>query len=64
MDIALIRSFAVRERQSLDVRAEAFNVLNHPVFNNPVSNLSDANFGRILSAADPRILQFALKYRF
>jgi hypothetical protein len=64
MDVALIRSFPVRERHRIDVRAEAFNILNHPVFNNPVSNLSDANFGRILSAADPRILQFALKYSF
>jgi hypothetical protein len=64
MDVALIRSFAVRERQSLDVRVEAFNALNHPAFSTPVATLSDPNFGRILSAADPRILQFALKYRF
>ncbi len=44
--------------------AEAFNVLNHPVYTNPRSSLADANIGRILAAQDPRIMQFALKYVF
>ncbi len=64
MDLALMRNFAVYERQYLQVRVEGFNVLNHPTFQNPDGNLSDANFGRILKANDPRILQFALKYVF
>ena len=64
MDIALMRRIPIMESTHVEVRAEAFNVLNHPVFGNPRSSLTDNNFGRILSAADPRIFQFALKYVF
>ena len=64
LDAALMRSFRVIERQTLVARVEAFNLLNHPVFNNPRNSITDANFGKILGAGDPRILQFALKYVF
>ena len=30
----------------------------------PVISFTSANFGRILSAGDPRIMQFAMKYQF
>jgi hypothetical protein len=30
----------------------------------PVTNFSNANFGRYLAADEPRILQFAVKYQF
>jgi hypothetical protein len=43
---------------------EASNVLNHTNFNNPSANISSAQFGRITSADDPRIIQFGLKYNF
>ena len=33
-------------------------------FNNPTTALNSSNFGRILSAQDPRIMQFALKFDF
>ena len=64
MDMALLRRIRVHETQSVEVRAEAFNVLNHPTFQNPTGTLSNSTFGRILGANDPRILQFALKYSF
>jgi hypothetical protein len=48
----------------LEARGEAFNVINHTNFADPTTNLSSSNFGRILNAGDPRILQFALKLRF
>ncbi len=63
-DAMMVREFRFRESQRFEVRVEAFNVLNHPVFDNPVSNFNSANFGRILSAQDPRIWQFGLKYFF
>jgi hypothetical protein len=69
LDIALSRVFAIRERQSLEVRGEAFNLTNslHP--GNPNTVLNQNTFGRILatapgSAGDPRIMQFAMKYVF
>lgn len=64
-DAMLTRAFPIREHQNLEVRFEAFNFLNHPVFNNPGTTLtSSSTFGKILSANDPRILQFAMKYVF
>ncbi len=64
IDAALMRNFHLREFARLEFRAEAFNVLNHTSFGNPRSGLTDSNFGRILSANSPRIMQFALKIVF
>jgi hypothetical protein len=76
-DTALTRSFRIKESQSVEFRVEAFNVLNSfrpgntstaagapppgQVFD---TNLTSAQFGKILTAQDPRIMQFALKYVF
>lgn len=64
IDAALMRRIPIGESQHVQIRAEAFNVLNHARFNNPRSSLSDSNIGRILGADEPRIMQFALKYVF
>jgi hypothetical protein len=64
VDVALSRIFAIRERQKLEFRAEAFNVLNRLNANNPTAILSSASFGKILTAADPRIMQLAMKFVF
>ena len=49
---------------ALEFRAEAYNVLNTTHFGNPVSNLSNVNFGQITSAFGPRQLQFGVKIQF
>lgn len=63
-DAALHKTFALTERQKLNFRFELFNALNHKVLSNPVSNRSNANFGRIQGASGGRNIQFALKYIF
>ena len=72
-DMALTRMFRIREKQTLQFRAEAFNLPNHLNPAVPVSTTNSGAFGRIqadisgtsgLSAGDPRIIQFALKYLF
>jgi hypothetical protein len=40
-DLQLTRRFILREQLHLDLRAEAFNLLNHPNFSNPVALLPD-----------------------
>jgi carboxypeptidase family protein/TonB-dependent receptor-like protein len=62
-DLALTRTFRMAAR-AVQFRWEVFNVLNRANFNNPTTGLNSTNFGRILSAGDPRIMQFALKFDF
>jgi hypothetical protein len=64
IDMALTRKFTIKEAQNLELRAEAFNLFNHTRLGLPVSNLTSSDFGRVRSAQDPRIMQFAVKYVF
>ena len=64
IDMGVTRTFQVRERQSIQFRAEAFNLPNHLNPGLPVTAINNSNFGKIQTAGDPRLLQFALKYVF
>ena len=48
IDLGITRSFKIREGQSLEFRAEAFNAPNHVNPGNPNTTLTDSSFGRIL----------------
>jgi hypothetical protein len=64
-DLSLGKQFAIREEMSLEVRIEAQNALNHPVFATPDVSVDDGNFGKITSTAvKPRELQLAIKFNF
>jgi hypothetical protein len=64
IDVGITRTFKVREEQSIQFRAEAFNLPNLVNLGDPVTARNNQNFGRILTAGDPRIMQVALKYVF
>ena len=64
MDAAVVRRVRVREGQSVEIRAEAYNILNHPNFGPATTSISSGNFGKILTSGNPRICEFALKYVF
>ena len=76
IDLALERTFPVKERSSFRFRTEFFNLTNTPQFANPSSNLgygdptalhpaASPSFGRITGTlSNPRIIQFAAKYVF
>ncbi len=66
IDLALTKSTHVFRDQSVLFRAEFFNMLNHPNFGNPNSNLSSGvQFGRITTnVGTPRNIEFSLRYSF
>jgi hypothetical protein len=65
IDMALSRVFRVRERVSVELRGEAFNLTNS-YRAGPVTTARNniSQFGQILTAQDPRIMQVALKVLF
>jgi hypothetical protein len=65
-DAAVIRSFPIYRESDLEFRVEYFDVLNHTILGDPVTNRSSGTYGQITSenAAGPRIAQFSLKYLF
>jgi hypothetical protein len=79
-DMALSRTFQVKESQRMEFRVEAFNVTNSfrpgcpsgstgtggscPLGGVNSSFNSTNTFGQIRNSLDPRIMQFALKYVF
>jgi hypothetical protein len=53
-DLGLKKTFHFHERLAFTVGANAYNVLNHVNYANPISNLaSGSNFGSIVSAVQP-----------
>ncbi len=65
LDFSIQRSFSVYKESSLLFRAEFFNLTNTPKFGIPNADRSSPSFGVISNtAANPRIVQFALKYLF
>jgi hypothetical protein len=65
-DVSVIKNTRVTERQNVQLRAEFFNIANHPSFGNPVTTRNTpTTFGTITSiVGNPRLVQFALKYSF
>jgi hypothetical protein len=66
VDMAISKHFPVYERAQFELRGEAFNLLNHPNYSNPITSInSTATFGRITTTAnDARLLQLAAKITF
>ena len=62
--VARARLSACAARHGCSSARKSFNVANHPNFGLPVADLNSVNFGRIFSAAAPRLLQFGLKLIF
>lgn len=63
-DVALQKTFPIREPYSLAFRAEAYNLTNTPYFFTPGESLGSATFGVITTAGNERTVQFSLKLIF
>jgi hypothetical protein len=66
LDASLFRTIPLHESINLELRADAFNAMNHPTFANPTTSLTSASFGQITSTANSnaRVLQFAATLSF
>ena len=64
VDFGLVKNARLMRGQSVQFRAEIFNLFNRVNFGNPVNSLGAPNVGQIISAGSPRVIQFAVKYTF
>ena len=65
-DMSISKQTRIRERVQMEFRADIFNVWNHAQFYSVDGNISNfgGTFGQPLHIRDPRLTQFALKFRF
>jgi hypothetical protein len=71
LDMSLVKATAITERLHLEIRVDAFNLLNHAEFADPITNIASPQFGQIIATGSPstnqplaRILQLAAKFTF
>jgi hypothetical protein len=65
LDFSVAKRFPLTESKAVEFSADVFNLLNHPDRDNPVSDISTADFGRVLNfSSSPRILQLSLQFKF
>jgi len=68
IDMSAQKSLSIGDTSSISLRLEAFNVLNHTQFFGPESvngNITDTSeFGHVVSAQSPRLMQLSLKCAF
>ncbi len=65
LDFAIARVFTVTERIHLQFRGEAFNLANHPNFQQPNATQNSPSFGKITATSvDNREIQLAMKLVF
>jgi hypothetical protein len=64
-DISLLKKIRIVEGLHLELRGEFLNAFNHVQFNDPETNPTNANFGRVTGQANlPRNVQIGLKLIF
>ena len=71
-DLALMKSFLIREKGVIQIRWEAYNAFNHTQWSgvdttatfNPQGQQVNSLFGKVTSARDPRIMQLAARVSF
>ena len=73
LDLSLFRTFQVREKMRLQIRAEALISTNTPHFDKPGTTLGNANFGQVTGSndftestndTDSRKVQFGIRLFF
>ena len=63
-DLSLAKRFYFMERRSIEFRADFFNAFNRRNLSGPVTDLSNANFGRITGQGSPRSVEWGARIDF
>ena len=64
-DVNLAKTFPLTESLHLELRAEAFNLFNHPQYAFPDTTITDPGYGQITGTRlDAREVQLGLKFLF
>jgi hypothetical protein len=78
LDMNMIKRFKITETKEFEMRVDAVNVLNHPIFGNPNTNINsvgsgtttgfgvanDVAFGRITTAGSGRRFTIGARLNF
>jgi outer membrane receptor protein involved in Fe transport len=63
-DLAISRTFHIKERYRTEIRGDFFNIMNHANWNGPSAAINSSTFGQITSFGSPRLIQLAMKVYF
>ena len=65
LSLSISKKFPVTEHRWFEIRGEAFNLSNTPIFNSPVSQtIAASTFGEISSTTGERSVQLVAKFYF
>lgn len=64
LDMSALKTVKLRERQSVEIRMDAFNALNHTSFYAGDQNINSTTFGVVGTDYGSRVVQFGAHYRF
>ncbi len=64
-DVSLLKTFRFGEKVGFQLRGDAYNIFNHPIFDNPYAVVGSSQFGRVTSTVtNSRILNVSAKIIF
>jgi len=66
LDMSVFKNTRIKERYNVQFRAEVFNLTNSPFFEarNQTTDVTNQDFGRIISGSQPRNIQFGIRVLF
>ena len=64
LDVNVVKRMRLTETKEFELRIDAINVLNHPIFGNPNLDINNASFGRITTATGTRMFTLNTRLNF
>jgi len=64
LNLSLAKTFRLTQGKRVQIRADAFNALNHTTLGNPNTNITSTDFGRITGISGNRTAQVGARFNF